>query len=85
MVVSATLSETARRLGRRGGLARARRLSSDRRAQIAKLGAIARIDSLRLAKAIRLNFSYVMAMRELHPPPAVRSTSTFRGRLPGIY
>jgi hypothetical protein len=32
-----------------------------------------------------VNFDYVQAIRELHPPRPVRSESTCRGRLPGIY
>jgi len=66
-------STIAKRLGRRGGLERARRLSSKRRAEIARLGATARADSLRMAARIRHNFDYVRAMRELHPDPPVVS------------
>jgi hypothetical protein len=80
-----TISEIARTLGRRGGLSRARRLSSRRRAEIARMGARARAESLRLAETIRNNFDYVCAVRQLHPPQAVRSESTFGGPLPGIY
>jgi hypothetical protein len=72
-------------LGRRGGISRARRLSGPRRAEIARAGASARGDSLRLTRAIRTNFDYVTAIRELHPPRPVRSESTCRGKLPGIY
>lgn len=79
------ISEMARALGSRGGLSRARRLSSRRMADIAREGASARGESLRLARAIRTNFDYVNAIRELHPPRPVRSESTCRGRLPGIY
>ena len=80
-----TTAEIARRLGRRGGLSRARRLSSQRRAEIARMGAKARRDSLRLAEAIRNNFDYVSAVHQLHPPADVRSESVFSGPLPGIY
>jgi hypothetical protein len=79
------ISEMARALGSRGGLSRARRLSSERRADIARAGATARGESLRLARAILTNFDYVNAIRELHPPRPVRSESTCRGKLPGIY
>ena len=75
----------AKALGRRGGLSRARRLSSRRLADIARAGARARGESLRLARAIRTNFDYVKAIRELHPPPPVRSESRCGGKLPGIY
>jgi hypothetical protein len=80
-----TIAEIARTLGRRGGLSRARRLSSQRRAEIARMGARARRDSLRLAAAIRNNFDYVRAVHYLHPPAVVRSESVFSGPLPGIY
>ena len=80
-----TISEIASALGRRGGLSRARRLSSGRRVEIARAGARARGESLRLAGAIRNNFDYVRAVRQLHPPADVRSESLFSGPLPGIY
>jgi hypothetical protein len=80
-----TIADIARTLGRRGGLSRARRLSSQRRAEIARMGARARRDSLRLAEAIRNNFDYVSAVHHLHPPAGIRSESVFSGPLPGIY
>jgi hypothetical protein len=80
-----TISEIASTLGRRGGLSRARRLSSRRRAEIARMGARARGESLRLAAAIRNNFDYVSAIQQLHPASDVRSQSVFSGPLPGIY
>lgn len=79
------ISEMARALGSRGGLSRARRLSSGRRADIAREGARARGESLRLARAILTNFDYVQAIRELHPRGPVRSEARGSGRLPGIY
>jgi hypothetical protein len=79
------ISEMARALGSRGGFSRARRLSRERRADIAREGASARGESLRLARAILTNFDYVNAIRELHPLKPVRSESTCRGKLPGIY
>jgi hypothetical protein len=72
-------------LGSRGGLSRARRLSSERRADIARAGASARGESLRLARAILTNFDYVNAVRELTPPGPIRSESACRRKLPGIY
>jgi hypothetical protein len=79
------IPEMARALGSRGGLSRARRLSSERRADIAREGASARGESLRLARAILTNFDYVQAIRELHPPRPVRSEAKCGGKLPGIY
>ena len=78
-------AEIARTLGRRGGLSRARRLSKQRLEDIARTGARARGESLRLARAIRTNFDYVRAIHELHPPAVVRSETHCRRRLPGIY
>lgn len=79
------MTEIAKALGRRGGLRRAQRLSSRRRVEIARLGARARSDSLRLAQTIRTNFAYVTAIDQLRPPPTVRSQSACRTRLPGVY
>lgn len=79
------LADLARALGRRGGLSRARRLSKQRLEDIARTGAAARGESLRLARAIRTNFDYLRAIHELHPPPVVRSETSCRRRLPGLY
>jgi hypothetical protein len=62
------------------------RLSKVRgRAEIARLGSQARVDSHRLAKAIRNNFDYLAAIHQLTPPTRVGSESTIAGKLPGIY
>ena len=79
------LSEIARTLGRRGGLRRAQRLSRRRRAEISRLGAKARTESLRLARVIRTNFQYVAVIERLDPPRPVLSETTCRRTLPGIY
>ena len=79
-------SRMAKALGRRGGLARARRLSKARRAEIASLGGEARARSLEAARRIAENFRYAAAVRELGGgAPIVERESTFSGRLPGIY
>jgi hypothetical protein len=78
-------SEIARALGRRGGLKRAQRLSKARRVEIARLGSEARSDSLRMERAIRSNFDYVAAMRQLDPPAKVSSEPKASRKLPGIY
>ena len=76
----------ARRLGQRGGRARARRLSAERRREIASLGGEARRRSLLAAKRIADNFHYLTAVLALQGgPPEVARTKTFDGRLPGIY
>jgi hypothetical protein len=84
-MTSMELAEIARALGRRGGLSRARRLSKQRLEDIARSGARARGESIRLARAIRANFDYLRAIHELNPPAVVRSESTCRRKLPGIY
>ena len=78
-------TEIARLLGRLGGLKRAQRLSKARRVEIARLGSQARADSLRLEQAIRNNFDYVAAIRQLQPPVTVNSESKATRKLPGIY
>jgi len=83
--MSGSFTSIAKQLGRRGGVQRARRLPPQRRAEIARLGALARLESLRLARAIRTNFDYVAAVRQLAPPTPVESTSAHVGRLPRIH
>ncbi len=80
-----SLTEMARTLGRRGGHRRAQRLSRGRRAEIARLGARARAESLRLAEVIRINFDYLRVIEAFHPPRPVLSETTSRRALPGIY
>jgi hypothetical protein len=79
-----TTGEMARTLGRRGGLARRRRLSSAEKTRIASLGAHARIESLRIARRILANFRYAEAVRALRGAPRVKRTSQFNGRLPDL-
>jgi len=66
-------------------LRRAQRLSDQRREEIARLGAEARKESLRLAKAIQNNFDYVVAILQLYPTRLAVSQHAPNGRLPGIY
>lgn len=81
-----TVTELAAVLGRRGGRARAARLSPDRRRQIAAAGADARRASLEAARRIAVNFSYAAAVAALRgATPPVRRLSTCRNRLPGLY
>ncbi len=75
-------SEIARKLGRLGGQKRAIRLSKQRRQEIARLGAKARVESLLLTKAITINFDYLEAIQQLSPPPTITSLSQFEGKLP---
>jgi hypothetical protein len=76
----------ARVLGRRGGRARAKRLSAAERKRIASLGARARAHSLRAARRITDNLRYADAVTDLRGgAPAVARMRTFNGRIPGIY
>jgi hypothetical protein len=76
----------ARAMGRRGGRARASRLSPERRRQIASLGGQARQRSLVAARRLVENLLYAAALEELREkPPEVLRMRTFKGRLPGLY
>ena len=74
----------ARMLGRLGGRARAERLSTLEKKQIARLGAAARIQSLQAARRLADNFVYAGMVALLRPPPAVRRLNAFAGPLPTI-
>lgn len=83
---SMDVREAARAMGRRGGRARARRLTAERRRQIASLGGRARQRSLLVARRIDENLRYAAAVLELRgAPPTVLRVKAFRGPLPGIY
>lgn len=76
----------ARALGRRGGRARAERLSAEARRRIASLGGRSRSRSLQAARRVAENLAYAAAILELRGGPAeVTRMKTFPGPLPGIY
>jgi hypothetical protein len=78
-------SDIARVLGRRGGLARSRRLSSGAKARIASQGGHARRESIQAARRIINNLRYAAAVRQLRPGTLdVISRSTASGRLPAV-
>jgi hypothetical protein len=78
-------NEMARALGRRGGRARARRLSADEKARIASLGGHARSQSIQAARRIAENFRYAAVLDALRGrQTTARRESTFDGPLPGI-
>lgn len=80
------MRQIAKALGRRGGHARARRLSADERKRIASLGAEARLRSLEAAQRLTTNLRYAAMVIELRGGlPAVRRMKTCKSRLPGIY
>jgi len=80
-----TRTAMARALGRRGGLARAGRLSKAEKRRIAAVGAAARLRSLRMGRQIAANFSYLAAVRSLSPHPRVERLRACHDRLPGLY
>jgi hypothetical protein len=76
----------AQKLGRRGGQARARRLTAAERSRVASLGGRARCQSLEAARRLAENFAYAAAVDELgRRDSAVTKLTQFRGRLPGLY
>lgn len=76
----------ARAMGRRGGRARASRLSRERRRQIASLGGEARQRSLVATRRLVENLLYAEAVEELRGQAReVLRMKTFNGRLPGLY
>lgn len=78
--------EMAKALGRRGGRARARRLSAEERKRIASLGGQARRRSREAARRMATNLRYAAAVLELRGgPPKVMRMRTFEGPLPGIH
>ena len=78
--------DMAKALGRRGGQARARRLSAEERRRIASLGGHARRSSREAEQRMVVDFRYAAMVRELQGgPPAIERVSTFDGPLPGIY
>jgi hypothetical protein len=79
-------SEMAQALGRRGGRARASRLSAAEKKRIASLGGKARLQSLQAARRIADNLRYAAVLGDLRgQPTTVRRVRTFAGPLPGIY
>ena len=61
------IEQVARELGRRGGLARARNLTRNRRKEIASHGGRAKALSRVAASRIRDNFTYLEAVERLRP------------------
>ena len=74
----------AKELGKLGGLKRAQNLSSAEKTRIARMGAKARIASLKAARRIEINFKYVEAIRQLNPPATVKSENSTTRKLPSV-
>ena len=84
----ASSQNIAKLLGRRGGLARAKRLSPRAKKEIASLGGKARVESLQAMRRIQRNFNYLKAVQILrHRGKQVKVTrlKNFKGPLPGLY
>jgi hypothetical protein len=64
-------SQIAKQLGKRGGLARARKLPPHRRKAIASLGGRARALSHHAARRIEENFKYLEAIEAIRKAPIV--------------
>ena len=76
----------ARAMGRRGGRARASRLSPERRRQIASLGGHARQRSLLATRRLVENLLYAATVAELQGGAReILRMKTFDGQLPGLY
>src|SRR5262245_12257473 len=81
-----TAREMARILGRRGGRARAARLSIDDKKRIASLGGKARATSFLMARRLMANLRYAAMVAELRGRRvAVTRQDAFGGPLTGIY
>jgi len=78
-----TAAQIARALGRKGGLARARRLPAAERARIAAQGGRARAESLRAARRILDNLRYAAVAMQLRPAPPIVRQRTCAHPLPG--
>jgi hypothetical protein len=74
----------AKVLGRRGGRARARRLSAADRKRIASLGGHARRRSLEAAQRIITNLRHARMVALMRGTPRVRRMKTCAGPLPGL-
>jgi hypothetical protein len=76
----------ARAMGRRGGRARAKRLSAERRRRIASMGGKARHRSILAGRRLTANLLYAAAALELGGQTRkVLRMKTFTGPLPGLY
>jgi len=77
--------DVAKVLGRRGGLKRAQNLSSNEKTRIARMGAKARVASLKASARVETNFKYLEAIWQLKPPPKVKSVKSTNSKLPSIH
>lgn len=79
------ITDMARSLGRKGGRARAARLSTEDRKRIASMGGKARLESLRAARRMVETLRYAAAVEALQARAGVvERVNTFEGPLPSI-
>lgn len=79
------LSTIAKKLGSKGGRARAKVLDGRARRRIASSGGKARAKSLQAKRLILENFSYLEAVQALSPPPPLKRRRDIKHRLPGLH
>lgn len=78
------VNNIAKRLGRRGGRARAKKLSALERKRIAAQGGEARAESYRAKRIIEENFRYLEFIEQFLPKPKITRVSEVSHPLPGI-
>lgn len=79
------MSKMAKQLGRRGGLARSRKLPPAERERIARLAAETRWLSEKADARLLANLRYLRAVQILRKIPQVKNVSRLAGPLPGVY
>lgn len=79
------ISQIAKTLGRKGGLARAKKLSAEQRKKIAARGGYVKSISAKAERRILDNLLWLDTLRELRKAPPVKSVSRISYKLPGIY
>lgn len=77
--------QIAKALGRKGGLARAKKLSAEQRRKIASKGGMVKALSAKANDRIESNFRFAESLKILRPPPKVKSVSQIKGPLPTLY
>ena len=77
--------QIAKALGRKGGLARAKKLSAEQRKKIASLGGKVKAISAKANERIESNFRLAETLKLLRPAPKIKSVSHAKEPLPGVY
>lgn len=79
------INQIAKALGRKGGLARAKKLSAEQRRKISTRGGQIKAISAKAEQRILDNLLWLETLRELRKVNPVKSVSRVRNKLPGIY